>query len=74
MRDHLSGHEGASVCADRLSTDWCRHTCAVPIVQAARRGTGPQQRAESDRVPEFERPFQKQMETFRLDTLAETVS
>ena len=67
----MSGHEGASVCADRPSID-CRHSCAVPVLQAARRGTEPQQRAESDRVPEFQRTYHKQMETFRLDTVAET--
>ena len=73
-----SDHEGASACADRPSTrSWFRHSCAVPILQAARRRTEPQQRAQSDRVPDIRpRGFfrSSQTETFWLETLAETIS
>ena len=61
-RHNLLGYEGASACADRLSTSWCHHSCAVPVLQAVRRSTEPQQRAQGDMSPKYtsERSFEKQ--------------
>ena len=77
-RDDLSGHECTSACADRPSaTGGFSHSCAVPVIRAARRSTEPQQRPERNRLLDIHlRGLHRNSETeaFWSNTLAELVS